>query len=82
MNRMKSSAKILCLCAVSLGLVACETTGDPNRGGIFWSESKANDRLQERRSNLGAIQADTERVNRTNAGMENAAARKRQMLGQ
>jgi len=79
---MKFAGKIFVLCAISMGFVACETTGDPTRGGIFWSESKAQDRLQERRSNLGAIQADTERVNRSNAGLENAAARKRRMLGE
>ena len=79
---MKSDVKILCLCAISIAFVACETTGDPNRGGIFWSESKAQDRLQERRGNLGAIQADTDRVNRKNAGLESAAARKREILGQ
>lgn len=70
------------MCSVSIGFVACETTGDPNRGGIFWSESKAQDRLQERRNNLGAIQSDTDRMDRKNAGLENVAARKRRILGQ
>lgn len=29
---------------IMLSLVACETTGDPRHGGIFWSDSKAQAR--------------------------------------
>ena len=78
---MELFIKTLCLCAILTGLVACETTGDPNRGGIFWSESKAKSRLQERQGNLGAIKADTQRVNRSNGDLEEAAAKKPQSTG-
>jgi len=47
-----------CIAATSGVLSSsCETTGDPSSGGIFWSEKKAQDRLQERQHKL----EDTER---------------------
>ncbi len=40
----------------------CETTGDPTQGGLFgWSQSKANQRLDDRRAILGAVEDDTAR---------------------
>lgn len=42
-----------------LGLVSCETTGDPTQGGLFgWSETKAQGRIYERRQTLSATEAD------------------------
>jgi hypothetical protein len=34
-------------------------TGDPRQGGIFWSESMAQDRLAQRQGTLNAINNDT-----------------------
>lgn len=79
---MKALGKLFSLVLLSAGLVGCETTGDPTRGGIFWSENKAQQRLQDKQSSLSAIQSDTSRVNRRNATMEDAAARRRRYLGE
>ncbi len=50
---------VLWCVAVTSGVLSssCETTGDPSSGGIFWSEKKAQGRLQERQNKL----EDTER---------------------
>lgn len=70
---------LLTLCA-PFAFTGCETTGDPNSGGIFWSERKAQDRLDQRRSTLYDIEDDTTRVQRKNRNLESAAARKQRML--
>lgn len=44
----------------------CETTGDPHQGGIFWSESKAQQRLDQQRRELNRVESDTERVEQEN----------------
>lgn len=44
----------------------CETTGDPHHGGIFWSEDKAQQRLDQKRRELNRIDSDTERVEQEN----------------
>jgi len=44
----------------------CETTGDPHQGGIFWSESKAQQRLDQKRRELNRVESDTERVEQEN----------------
>lgn len=65
--------KLLALCLTGLGaglLSGCETTGDPNSGGIFWSEEKAKQRLYEREQRLDDIESDTARVNKRNRRME------------
>lgn len=45
--------------AATLLLSSCATTGDPGAGGIFWSENKAQERLNERQSNLENIERKT-----------------------
>lgn len=47
-------------------LCGCETTGDPHQGGIFWSEDKAKQRLEEKRRELNAVESDTNRIEREN----------------
>ena len=47
-------------------LSGCETTGDPHHGGIFWSEDKAQQRLNQKRRELNRIESDTERVEEEN----------------
>ena len=63
---------LLCALLVGTGLAftGCETTGDPTKGGIFWSEEKAQDRLQQREDRLDRIHSDTSRVQRRNQQME------------
>lgn len=48
--------------ATSLLSVSCETTGDPSTGGIFWSEHKAQARLDERQERLENIESRTDRA--------------------
>lgn len=43
----------------ALFLSSCQTTGDPSTGGIFWSEKKAQQRVQEKQSELDRIQGKT-----------------------
>ena len=47
-------------------LSGCETTGDPHHGGIFWSEDKAQQRLNQKQRELNRIESDTERVEQEN----------------
>lgn len=62
---------ILAFAAASgIFLPACETTGDPNRGGIFWSEAKAKQRIRAREERLNDVESDTARVRRHNRRLE------------
>jgi hypothetical protein len=47
-------------------LAGCETTGDPHKGGIFWSEDKARQRLDQKRRELNRIESDTDRIEQEN----------------
>ncbi|BCU77065.1 hypothetical protein [Luteolibacter sp. LG18] len=61
------------LVAGCLASVSCETTGDPSTGGIFWSERKAQARLDERQARLNRIEA------RTDAAQSRARAKQREI---
>jgi heat shock protein HslJ len=50
---------LLLMVTVTLLLPSCQTTGDPSTGGIFWSEKKAQQRVQEKQSELDRIQGKT-----------------------
>jgi hypothetical protein len=40
-------------------LSSCETTGDPNQGGLFqWSQGKANQRLSDREQRLAELERE------------------------
>ena len=54
-------------CIAMLLLAACETTGDPSTGGIFWSEHKAQARLAERQDKLEHIEKQTHQTNEKSA---------------
>ncbi|RBP43662.1 hypothetical protein DES53_10560 [Roseimicrobium gellanilyticum] len=75
---------ILSLAAVgaSLLLTSCETTGDPNQGGLFgWSQSKADYRLHEREQRLNQLdRSNAYQQGRTEA-LENEYARKKNQQG-
>lgn len=49
----------------------CETTGDPHHGGIFWSEDKAQQRLNQKQRELNRVESDTERIEEENRQMKN-----------
>lgn len=55
---------------ICLGTTGCETTGDPNRGGIFWSETKAQDRLHARQQELNALNRGTAAVDAENRRLQ------------
>ncbi len=53
--------------ACAIASISCETTGNPREGGIFWSEKKAQDRLDERQSHLDDVQGQTRKVESNSA---------------
>jgi hypothetical protein len=59
------------LAATALAFAGCETTGDPNSGGIFWSPAKAQDRLDERQDRLNDLNSDTDQVQQQNHHLQN-----------
>jgi hypothetical protein len=62
---------LLAAAALPLLLSSCETTGDPNQGGLFgWSQSQADDRLDQRRATLSSLQSDTSRQRSRSSSME------------
>ena len=53
---------LLPACAILCGLCGCQTTGDPTQGGLFgWSETKAQQRQDEREETLAREQATARR---------------------
>ena len=61
----------LCFAGSAVVLLAsCETTGDPSSGGIFWSEKKAQDRLNERQDKLENTERKTESTQRKSAATQ------------
>lgn len=68
--------KFLPLLCLPFLLCSCETTGDPNQGGLFgWSSSKADQRLEDKRSTLNAIENDTGGQRRRSSQLESQAGR-------
>lgn len=67
---MKKLLLLTFTAASGIFLPGCETTGDPNRGGIFWSESKAKQRIYAREQHLNDVESDTARVKRRNRRLE------------
>lgn len=70
---VKSAAVALTLSSAALSLVSCSTNGDPNTGGIFWNEDRAQDRLAEREDKISSLEQ------RTRAAKNNAADRQRRI---
>ena len=67
---MKKISLFSIIAGAGLALTACETTGDPNKGGIFWSPTKAQQRLDQRQQTLNDVNSDTSRVQRSNRSKE------------
>ena len=70
---MKKTILLSLIAGLGLSLTGCETTGDPTQGGIFWSESKAQDRLRQRENTLDRIESDTAHVKRKNRQLQQQA---------
>lgn len=61
---------LLLMLAGTLPLVSCNTTGDPMEGGLFgWSETKFDQRVQQKEQTLRAINSDTRKQYRTADGL-------------
>jgi septal ring factor EnvC (AmiA/AmiB activator) len=64
---MRARLAALLGCAALCG---CQTTGDPNQGGLFgWSEKKARQRIAEREQTLGEDQAAMQTEQRHEAAL-------------
>ena len=57
---------LLPLVAASISLSSCSGNGDPQKGGIFWSEEAAKDRLKYKRQALESLEDETMRIHRQN----------------
>ena len=68
---MKKLIATLFIAAIACPMLGgCETTGDPNQGGIFWSERKAQDRLAEREATLQRENRTANRAEAANRELE------------
>ncbi len=70
---VKSAAVALTLTSAALSLVSCSTNGDPNTGGLFWNEDRAQDRLAERQDKINSLEK------RTRTSNNSAEARQRRI---
>jgi hypothetical protein len=70
---------LLILAAVSLS--SCETTGDPNQGGLFgWSQGKANYRIAEREQRLQQLERENAYQQGRTQELEYQASKKKAQL--
>ncbi len=72
---------ILSLAAIgsALLLTSCETTGDPNAGGLFgWSQSKANYRQAELQHRLSEAENENAYQRGRSSALESELSRKKQ----
>lgn len=71
---------LLTLGAISI-LTSCETTGDPNQGGLFgWSQGKANQRIDEREQHLQHLDRENSYQKGRSSALEEQQARKKAEL--
>ncbi len=65
----------LALAAVCAGLSGCETTGDPQQGGLFgWSETQAKERQAQKQSAVAGAEAELARESGRTAAMNQRRA--------
>jgi hypothetical protein len=68
---MRRAARLGTWLAAGWLLTACETTGDPQQGGLFgWSEAKARDRQQERQGRVAGEEAQLAHENARGQALE------------
>ena len=72
-SRLRRAAALAGCFACPWLAVSCQTTGDPHTGGIFWSESKAQERLDQRQDELNRVDAQAAQA-RKNAQRKQAEA--------
>jgi hypothetical protein len=66
----KQTLFLLLISLIAIGFSGCAVTGNPNQGGIFWSEDMAQDRLAQRESALSSIERDTAEREHSSRQME------------
>ncbi|WP_022660907.1 hypothetical protein [Paucidesulfovibrio longus] len=67
----------LLVCAL-LALAGCETTGDPNQGGLWgWSEEKSQQRIDERQARKATLEEEQQAEAARTAALESESAEKR-----
>ena len=64
-RRLGRPAAVAALFASPMLLSSCETTGDPNTGGIFWSERKAQERIDQKQQQLNRIDDQAARAEKS-----------------
>jgi len=77
-KRLGRSALVAGCLAGPLVVAACQTTGDPSTGGIFWSQRKAQERLDERQANLNRIDEQAAQAKQSAKQKQAEAARLQQ----
>jgi hypothetical protein len=71
-----TAMKLLPFLCLPFIICSCETTGDPNQGGLFgWSSKKADQRLIQRQTTLDGLEQDTSSQRRRSAWLESQAGR-------
>jgi hypothetical protein len=73
--------RLLALLALTAVTSGCKGTGDPNSGGLFWSEQKAQQRLDQQDQQLGALRAQQEQLKTDSEALETALERQNRILG-
>lgn len=77
-KRLGRTASIAACLAWPLLASSCQTTGDPSSGGIFWSERKAQQRIDERQDKLGRIDDQAAHARKSGDAKQREAARLQQ----
>ncbi len=66
------------LLLAAAALTSCETTGDPNQGGLFgWSQGKADDRIYVREQRLAELERENAYQRGRTDELESQAAQKK-----
>lgn len=79
--KTRSAGMLAALTAVAALVSACETTGDPKQGGLFgWSETKAQQRLAGRQSDLAREEMQRVHEDRESAALAQSQERVRSSL--
>lgn len=69
MRHVMPPSRWVTACLIALSLGACQTTGDPRQGGIFWSESKARARQDGLLRDAADSQREVDEQTRRGAGL-------------
>ena len=72
---MKTAFPTISLSAISIALVSCELTGDPNGGGIFWSETKALQRQATLQQSIQNKQSELNHLEQQGANLRSSKAK-------